>query len=148
MPSGLATACEVFASLNKLILFLCQFKVFVLSVWARGHDIFSPYWLVLGYTLIFPSLKFTSLSTCFLRLFWNTTDMSVSLPSVIFGKAIFVPVDMHNFAECITSFTVNCLMFIILLTHLSCSYHLFQSLSTSEIISVATESSSLTISSS
>ena len=97
------------------------------------------YWFVFDYTLIFQSLNFTTLILSVSGLFWYTVDTSVSLQSDVFleiqqlsysllltqlgavcqvmslwERPIFMQVYMHNFANCVMSFRVPCLMFTIL----------------------------------
>ena len=87
----------VFTSLNKPIFFFYCWKGFCtiisLGILVLIHSkqvgksaqclfFCNPYWFVLGYTLNFPSMNFTSLNAfCFLILFWSTVDMSISVPS-------------------------------------------------------------------
>ena len=66
---------------------------FVLNMKVRGHDLLcTPYWYVLGYTIIFLSLNFASLRTEFL----NTMDLSVFLPS---DKLLEVQVLAHSLLQ-------------------------------------------------
>ena len=79
---GLITTPRVFTSLTKptfsfadtrvlvlLYISMTSWFWFVLSMWARGHELFCTHWLVLGHALIVPNLIFVSQYFSFLGLF-------------------------------------------------------------------------------